>query len=70
VASGLDPVTRTARVVVTVDAPYRGADPPARPVLQRDMYVRVRLSADSPEPLLVVPASAVHQGEVYLVDEA
>jgi RND family efflux transporter MFP subunit len=69
VASGLDPVTRTARVVVTVDAPYRGADPPARPVLQRDMYVRVRLSADSPEPLLVVPASAVHQGEVYLVDE-
>jgi RND family efflux transporter MFP subunit len=68
VASGLDPVTRTARVVVTVDAPYRGADPPARPVLQRDMYVQARLSADSPEPLLVVPASAVHQGEVYLVD--
>jgi RND family efflux transporter MFP subunit len=68
VASGLDPATRTVRVVVTVDAPYRGADPPARPVLQRDMYVQVRLSADSPEPLLVVPASAVHQGEVYLVD--
>jgi RND family efflux transporter MFP subunit len=69
VASGLDPVTRTARVVVTVAEPYRGADPPARPVLQRDMFVHVRLSADSPAPLLVVPASAVHQGEVYLVDE-
>jgi RND family efflux transporter MFP subunit len=68
VASGLDPDTRTARVVVMVDEPYRRADPPVRPVLQRDMFVRVRLSAEHPEPLLVVPASAVHQGEVYLVD--
>lgn len=68
VASGMDPGTRTARVVVRVDDPYRGADPPARPVLQRDMFVHVRLSAEHPEPLLVVPATAVHQGEVYLVD--
>jgi RND family efflux transporter MFP subunit len=68
VASGLDPDTRTARVVVMVDAPYRGAEPPLRPILQRDMYVRVRLSAESPAPLLVVPAAAVHQGEVYVVD--
>lgn len=68
VASGLDPDTRTARVVVLVDEPYRGADPSVRLVLQRDMFVRVRLSAEHPEPLLVVPASAVHQGEVYLVD--
>jgi RND family efflux transporter MFP subunit len=69
VASGLDPGTRTARVVVTIDEPYRRAEPPERPALQRDMYVRVHLSAGSPEPLLVVPASAVHQGEVYRVDE-
>jgi len=68
VASGLDPDTRTARVVVMVYEPYRGADPPVCPVLQRDMFVRVRLSVEHPEPLLVVPASAVHQGEVYLVD--
>jgi RND family efflux transporter MFP subunit len=69
VASGLDPKTRTARVVVVVDQPYRSADPPVRPILQRDMYLRVVLSADSPAPLLVVPAAAVHQGEVYLVDD-
>jgi multidrug efflux pump subunit AcrA (membrane-fusion protein) len=31
------------------------------------MYVQVRFSATSPEPLLAVPASAVHQGELYLV---
>ncbi|KPV41196.1 heavy metal transporter [Thiohalorhabdus denitrificans] len=66
IASGLDPTTRTVRVVVTVDAPYEKAEPPERPVLQPGMYVRVRLSAPSPEPRLVVPASAVHDGAVYL----
>ncbi len=69
VASGLDPRTRMARVVIVVDQPYRRADPPKRPILQRDMYVSVRLSADSPQPLLVVPTAAVHHGEVYLVDD-
>mgnify|MGYP000462190719 CR=1 FL=1 len=68
VASGLDPTTRTIRAVVRVDHPYRDARPPDRPPLQRDMYVRTRLSAPSPEPRLVIPASAVHQGEVWLVD--
>ncbi len=68
VASGLDPGTRTVRVVVMVDEPYRHARPPDRPPLQRDMYVRVHLSTESPEPLLAVPASAVHRGEVYRVD--
>ncbi|MGM0982001.1 MAG: efflux RND transporter periplasmic adaptor subunit [Pseudomonadota bacterium] len=68
VASGLDPTTRTIRAVVRVDHPYRDARPPDRPPLQRDMYVRTRLSAPSPEPKLAIPASAVHQGEVWLVD--
>lgn len=69
VAGGLDPSTRTVRVVVTVDEPYRRAKPPDRPPLQRNMYVRVHLSTESPEPLLAVPAAAVHSGRVYLVDE-
>ncbi len=69
VASGLDPKTRTARVVVTVQAPYEGVAPPARPALQPGMYVRVRLAASSPQPLLVVPASAVYEGAVYRVDD-
>ncbi|MDW7745516.1 efflux RND transporter periplasmic adaptor subunit [Halomonas sp.] len=68
VASGLDPATRTVRAVVRVEHPYRDARPPDRPPLQRDMYVRTRLSAPSPEPRLMIPASAVHQGEVWLVD--
>lgn len=67
IASGLDPSTRTVRVVVSVDAPYRQAAPPEKPALQPGMYVRVRLAAPSPEPRLVVPVSAVHDGEVYRV---
>ncbi|UYG03973.1 efflux RND transporter periplasmic adaptor subunit [Halomonas sp. LR3S48] len=69
VASGLDPATRTVRAVVRVADPYQDVLPPDRPPLQRDMYTRVRLSTPSREPLLVVPASAVHQGELYLVDD-
>ena len=69
IASGLDPATRTARVVIEVEQPYRHAAPPARPILQRDMFVRVELTAAAPRPLLALPATAVHQGEIYLVDE-
>ncbi len=69
VASGLDPATRAVRVVVRVEEPWRDARPPNHPPLQRDMYTRVRLSARSPVAQLVVPASALHQGEVYLADE-
>jgi len=67
VASGLDPTTRTARIVARMERPYGEAAPPLRPALQPGMYVRVRLSAPSPEPLLAVPATAVHAGEIYLV---
>ena len=69
VASGLDPQTRSARVVVTVEEPYGRANLLERPALQRDMYVQVSFAADNPRPLLVVPAAAVHQGEVYLLGE-
>jgi len=68
IASGLDPVTRTVRVVVEVTQPYRDARPPERPPLQRDVYTRVRLSLPSPENLIAVPVSALHEGELYLVD--
>ncbi|GAA3903996.1 pyoverdine export/recycling transporter periplasmic adaptor subunit PvdR [Halomonas cibimaris] len=68
IANGLDPATRTARVVVQVDDPYRQVAPLTRPALVRDMYVQVRLTAKAPTPQIAVPATAVHQGEVYVVD--
>jgi multidrug efflux pump subunit AcrA (membrane-fusion protein) len=69
VTSSLDPATRTVQVVVLVEEPYRNANPPARPPLVRNMFVQATIAAPTPEPVIVIPASAVHQGVVYLVDE-
>lgn len=66
VASGLDPQTRSVRVVVTVDRPYDNVAPPARPALHPEMYLQVRLSAPAPENLLVVPEAALHDNALYL----
>lgn len=66
IASGLDPATRTVQVVLTVDEPYRNARLPEQVPLVRGMHVRGTLSALTQEPVLVVPAAAVHQGMVYL----
>lgn len=68
VASGLDPVTRAARVIVRVDNPWEHARLPDQPPLQSEMYTRVQLSVTSSVPFLVIPSSAIHQGEVYLAD--
>jgi multidrug efflux pump subunit AcrA (membrane-fusion protein) len=68
VTGSLDPATRTIQAVITVEEPYRDANPPARPPLVRNMFVQATIAAPTPEPVLVVPASAVHQGEVYLAD--
>lgn len=66
--SSLDPATRTIQAVITVEEPYRRANPPARPPLVRNMFVQATITAPTPEPVVAVPASAVHQGEVYLAD--
>lgn len=68
VASGLDRQTRTVRVVLTVEEPYRNANPPEQPPLVRDMYVQAELSLPTPGEVLIVPVSAVHEGQVYLLD--
>lgn len=69
VASGLEPGTRSGRVVVQVEQPYNLASVVERPALQRDMHVQVVLSTNSTQPVLAIPSSAVHQGEVYLVNK-
>lgn len=66
VASGLDPSTRSGRVIVSIAEPYNFTDVVERPALQRDMHVQVVLTVKSSQPLLAIPSSAVHQGEVYL----
>ncbi|WP_417567543.1 efflux RND transporter periplasmic adaptor subunit [Marinobacter sp.] len=68
ITGSLDPATRTIQAVITVDEPYRSANPPARPPLVRNMFVQATIAALTNEPVLVVPASAIHQGEVYLAN--
>ncbi|WP_372988042.1 efflux RND transporter periplasmic adaptor subunit [Marinobacter sp.] len=69
VTSSLDPATRTVQAVISVEEPYRNSNPPARPPLVRNMFVQASIAAPTPTPVIVIPASAVHQGVVYLVDE-
>lgn len=69
VASGLDPATRTARVVVIVDAPYDKVASSQHPHMQPGMYVQVYLTTRSREPLLVIPVAALHHNEVYRVSD-
>ncbi|WP_439531483.1 efflux RND transporter periplasmic adaptor subunit [Marinobacter adhaerens] len=69
VTGSLDPATRSVQAVITVEEPYRDANPPARPPLARNMFVQATITVPTPEPVLVVPASAIHQGMVYLADD-
>lgn len=69
IASGLDPQTRTAAVVLTVEEPYRNANPPEQPPLVRAMFVQAELQVLTQHEVLVVPVSAVHADHVYLVDQ-
>lgn len=68
VTGSMDPTTRTVQAVISVENPYRDARPPARPPLVRNMFVQASITAATPEPVIVVPSSAVHQGAVYLAD--
>jgi multidrug efflux pump subunit AcrA (membrane-fusion protein) len=69
VEGGLDPQTRTVQVVVAVDEPYRSARPPERPPLVKNMYVEVQLTGLPRPAMTVVPAAAVHEDHVYLLDD-
>lgn len=67
VENGLDPQARSVPAVIAVDAPYEGANPPTRLPLVPNMYVEVTLTGPPGEPVIVLPAAAVHGGDtVYL----
>ncbi|WP_417445936.1 efflux RND transporter periplasmic adaptor subunit [Kangiella sp.] len=69
VANGLDALTRTARVTVRVDNPQHGAHSHAHQELIKNMYTKVVLSVPSIVPLMAIPVSSVHQGEIWLVND-
>lgn len=70
VESALDPQARSVPAVVAVDDPYAGANPPLRLPLVPNMYVEVVLTGPERGSQVIVPDSAVHEGNiVYIRDD-
>ncbi|MHC4450719.1 MAG: efflux RND transporter periplasmic adaptor subunit [Planctomycetota bacterium] len=65
---GIDSQTRTLGVVVSVAGSYENVRPGTRPPLVRGFYVEVELRGRSRPGVVVVPRSAVHSGQVYVID--
>ncbi len=60
--------SQTLGVVVRVDKPYAQAKPGERPPLMRGTQVEVELRKPAQGQPVLVPASAIRQGKLYLLD--
>ncbi|WP_432458931.1 efflux RND transporter periplasmic adaptor subunit [Agarivorans sp. QJM3NY_25] len=65
----IDAQTQSQSIVVHIDNPYQQAKPGEKPPLIRDTFVQVTLKAPLLNEQLLVPANAVHNDQVYLVDQ-
>jgi len=70
VAGFIDTQTQSIGVVVTVDDPYQQAEPGKRPSLTRNTFVEVELRGQPRPGQIVIPTSALHEGRIYVLDEA
>lgn len=64
----IDPVTRTAGVVVAVDKPYEQAVPGKRPPLVKGTFCEVELRGKKLPDRVVIPRAAWHGRHAYVVD--
>ncbi len=62
----LDARARTVPVVVTVDAPYEGADPPRRLPLVPNMQVGLTFEGRALKDVIAIPEAALHAGMVRM----
>ena len=67
VEGALDARARTVPVVVQVNDPYEGADPPRRLPLVPNMQVQVTLTGVPMTGIIAIPEAALHGGTVRLV---
>ncbi|SMD00285.1 hypothetical protein SAMN02746065_12016 [Desulfocicer vacuolatum DSM 3385] len=65
-SESMDPTTGALTIYVTVDDPYKNIIPGKRPPLLTNMYVEVELRGRMIPDQLVVPATAVHEGRIYI----
>lgn len=70
IEGALDPRARTVPVVVLIDAPYSGANPPLRMPLVPNMQVEVVLTGLETPGGVVIPEAALHGDLAYVVDAA
>ncbi|MCK0142928.1 hypothetical protein [Aliiroseovarius sp. F20344] len=68
IGDGIDPKTGTISVVVQVDDAYSLTKAGDRPPLTKGMFVEVLLSSD-PVSGIVLPRSALRDGQVFVVDD-
>ncbi len=68
IANGIDPATRTVRVVLDIEQPLLTADLDTNPPLPKGMFVQGVLGTQMIEPQMVLPQASIHQGWVYLVN--
>ncbi len=66
IEGALDPRARTVPVVVTVDDPYVGADPPRRLPLVPNMQVQLSFSGAPLTGAIAIPEAALHGGMVRI----
>jgi multidrug efflux pump subunit AcrA (membrane-fusion protein) len=64
----LDPVTRTLSFVVVVDNPYKKAIPGMRPPLVKGTFCEVELRAKPLPGRIVIPRTALHENNVYVLN--
>ncbi|MBZ0164095.1 MAG: HlyD family efflux transporter periplasmic adaptor subunit [Notoacmeibacter sp.] len=70
IEGALDPRARTVPVVVLIDAPYSGANPPLRMPLVPNMQVEVVLTGLEMPGGVAIPEAALHGDLAYVVDAA
>jgi multidrug efflux pump subunit AcrA (membrane-fusion protein) len=66
ISDNLDPKSRTLGIIVSVENPYKMAEPGSRPPLIAHMYTEVIIRTQ-PRPFFVIPRDALHEGKLYSV---
>lgn len=61
--------TGSIGVYVAVDNPYQKIQPGKKPPLQKNMYVEVELRGKARNQTIVIPRSAIHEGQVYVAND-
>jgi len=65
----IDAQTQSQSVIVRIENPYAQAEPGKKPPLLRDTFVKVILKAPVLKNQILLPISAIHNDNVYLVKE-